>query len=124
MFQRPDDAIHRGYDKVTEADFARTDNFFSNYEPLPSKVSHEIFEDRDWFYQFTEPMQSLIQDVMANGDTGYFVCSANPRLVDGKPTKNPRYLQVRPDLAQPARSLPCGNGRASAIADCRQTAGL
>ena len=37
LFQRPDDAIHRGYDKVTEADFARTDNFFSNYEPLPSQ---------------------------------------------------------------------------------------
>ena len=34
LFQRPDDAIHRGYDKQTEADFALRDNFFSNYEPL------------------------------------------------------------------------------------------
>ena len=33
--------------------------------------------------------------------TGYSVCSAQPRLVDGKPTKNPRYLQLRPDLAHP-----------------------
>ena len=33
LFQRPDDAIHRGYDKQTESDFARLDNFFSNYEP-------------------------------------------------------------------------------------------
>jgi len=31
----------------------------------------------------------------------YFVCSANPRIVAGKPTKNPRYLQVRPDLSNP-----------------------
>jgi len=46
-------------------------------------------------------MQSLIQSVMANGNAGYFVCTANPRMVDGKPTKNPRYLQMRPDLLNP-----------------------
>lgn len=101
LFQRPDDAIHKGYDKITESDFARTDNFFSNYEPLPSKVSHDIFEDAVGFYQFTHPMQALIHEVMSNGGKGYFVCSANPRIVEGKPTKNPRYLQVRPDLLNP-----------------------
>jgi hypothetical protein len=101
LFQRPDDAIHRGYDKVTEADFARADNFFSNYEPLPAKVSREIFDNALEFHQFTEPMQSLIRSVMNNGNGGYFVCTANPRIVDGKPTKNPRYLQVRPDLLMP-----------------------
>jgi len=101
LFQRPDDAIHKGYDKITEADFARADNFFSNYEPLPSKASRDIFEDAISFYQFTQPMQSLIRDVMSNGVEGYFVCSANPRVVNGKPTKNPRYLQVRPDLLNP-----------------------
>ena len=37
LFQRPDDAIHRGYDKQTESDFARPDNFFSNYEPLTAE---------------------------------------------------------------------------------------
>jgi hypothetical protein len=104
LFQRPDDAIHRGYDKVTEADFARADNFFSNYEPLPVKTSHEIFEDAIGFHQFTEPMRGLIQSVMSNGNTGYFVCTANPRLVDGKPSKNPRYLQIRPDLLNPRRT--------------------
>ena len=34
-------------------------------------------------------------------DGGYSICSAQPRLIGGKPTKNPRYLQVRPDLARP-----------------------
>ena len=34
--------------------------------------------------------------------------SANPRLVDGKPSKNPRYLQQRPDRT---------NARATAAAD-------
>jgi len=100
LFQRPDDAIHRGYDKVTESDFARTDNFFSNYEPLPGKQAREFVEDALGFYKFTAPMRGLIQGVFANGG-GYFVCSANPRLVDGKPTKNPRYLQARPDLLAP-----------------------
>ena len=104
LFQRPDDAIHRGYDKVTEADFARGDNFFSNYEPLPSRVSREIFEDAIGFHQFTEPMRALIQEVMSNGNTGYFVCTANPRLVNGKPSKNPRYLQIRPDLLNPRQT--------------------
>jgi hypothetical protein len=100
LFQRPDDAIHRGYDKVTETDFARPDNFFSNYEPLPGSSARDLIEDALAFDQFTQPMQSLIQEVAGNS-CGYFVCSANPRLVDGKPTKNPRYLQIRPDLLVP-----------------------
>jgi len=103
LFQRPDDAIHRGYDKVTEADFSQPDNFFSNYEPLPARAARELIEDAIDFYQFTDPMQSLIKNVAANG-AGYFVCSANPRLVDGKQTKNPRYLQIRPDLTAPRES--------------------
>ena len=104
LFQRPDEAIHRGYDKVTESDFARSDNFFSNYEPLPVKAARELMEDAINFNQFTEPMQSLIQDVSADGSPNYFVCSAHPRLVDGKPSRNPRYLQIRPDLVQPRES--------------------
>ena len=52
------------------------------------------------FYQFTEPMQKFIREVATTGRPDYFVCSANPRLVDGKPTKNPRYLQKRPDLVR------------------------
>ncbi|MGV3532062.1 MAG: hypothetical protein ACO1QR_06800, partial [Chthoniobacteraceae bacterium] len=31
----------------------------------------------------------------------FFVSSAHPRMVDGKPSKNPRYLQLRPDLKAP-----------------------
>ena len=100
LFQRPDDAIHRGYDKVTEADFARDDNFFSNYEPLTTKVAHQLVEDAIAFYQFTEPMQKVIRDIAEAGKPAFFVSSANPRLVDGKPSKNPRYLQMRPDLVR------------------------
>ena len=101
LFQRPDDAIHRGYDKQTEADFARRDNFFSNYEPLTAADAREMVEDAIGFNQFTEPMQTLIRHAAESQGAGYFVSSAHPRLVDGKPSKNPRYLQVRADLQQP-----------------------
>jgi phosphoenolpyruvate carboxykinase (diphosphate) len=33
----------------------------------------------------------------ASLESGYFVCSAKPRLIDGKPSANVRYLQNRPD---------------------------
>ncbi|MGD0613990.1 MAG: hypothetical protein ABSA69_00940, partial [Verrucomicrobiota bacterium] len=91
LFQRPDDAIHRGYDKQAEFDFALRDNFFSNYEPLPSSVARELIEDSIGFYQFTEPMRRVIREAAADGKTGFFVSSAQPRLVEGKPSKNPRY---------------------------------
>ena len=104
LFQRPDDAIHRGYDKQTEADFARLDNFFSNYEPLTPADARALVEDAIGFNQFTEPMQSLIREVAESGTPSYFVSSAQPRLVDGKPSKNPRYLQIRPDLLRPRES--------------------
>jgi hypothetical protein len=101
LFQRPDDAIHRGYDKQTESDFARTGNFFSNYEPLPRKVAQELLDDAIGFEQFTPPMQHLIHSVAGDPHSKFFVSSAHPRMVDGKPSKNPRYLQLRPDLQHP-----------------------
>lgn len=104
LFQRPDDAIHRGYDKQTESDFAQPDNFFSNYEPLPAISAHELVDDAINFNRFTEPMQQMICDVARNGGSGFFVSTAHPRIVNGKPSKNPRYLQRRPDLVNPRES--------------------
>ncbi len=101
LFQRPDDAIHRGYDKQAENDFVQPDNFFSNYEPLTPANARGMVEDAIGFNQFTEPMQAFIREIAQTGQPEYFVCTANPRLVDGKPTKNPRYLQKRPDLVRP-----------------------
>src|SRR5204863_8029392 len=81
LFQRPDDAIHRGYDKQTESDFAQSDNFFSNYEPLTPKDMRELVEDAIGFYQFTEPMQKLIREVATTGRSEFFVSTAHPRVV-------------------------------------------
>lgn len=100
LFQRPDDAVHRGYDKQAENDFVQPDNFFSNYEPLTPSDATALVEDALGFYQFTEPMQKFVREVAETGGPAYFVCTANPRLVNGKPTKNPRYLQKRPDVVR------------------------
>jgi hypothetical protein len=101
LFQRPDDAVIRGYDRHAEADFSKPGQFFSNYEPLPRSLAQDMIDDAVRFGQFTAPMQELIKKVAATPDPDWFVCTANPRLVDGKPTKNPRYLQTRPDLDNP-----------------------
>ncbi len=96
LFQRPDEAIHRGYDTLTEAHFARDNNFFSNYAPLTQADAQKLLASAITLSEWTEPMQEVIR--RAAETPGYFVSSAHPRIVDGKPTKNPRYLQVRADL--------------------------
>ena len=103
LFQRPDEAIHRGYDKQTESDFAQPGNFFSNYEPLIPAQAREMVEDAIGFDEFSEPMQRIVRE-MSGASTGFFVSGSNPRLVEGKPSKNPRYLQSRPDLVNPRES--------------------
>ncbi len=105
LFQRPDDAIHRGYDKQAEADIATPGTFLSNFQPLTRADAIALRDDAVGFSQFTDPMRSLISS-FADAEPGttpdYFVCSANPRLVNGAPSKNPRYLQRRPDLTNAA----------------------
>ena len=103
LFQRPDDAVIRGYDKQAESDIAGPDTFLSNFEPLDGDDARELIEDAIGFSQFTEPMQEVIKRAAAGieGDPPYFVSSAQARLVDGKASKNPRYLQARQDLSNP-----------------------
>jgi hypothetical protein len=100
LFQRPDDAIHRGYDRLTERELAQPGNFISNFEPLTQADARALVDEAVGFSKFTAPMQALIRAAALGGDgPAYFVSSANPRLVDGVPSKNPRYLQLRPDIA-------------------------
>ena len=97
LFQRPDDAVIRGFDKRTELDFTQPGNFFSNFDPLSvGKIKRQVKQTLE-FDKYTQPMQDFLSDA-AKDDEGFVCSSANPRIVDGKPTKNPRYLQVRPDL--------------------------
>ena len=104
LFQRPDDAIHRGYDRQAEADIATPETFISNFEPLDGAAARELVDEAIGFSAFTVPMQRLIgaaAEAPESSSPAYFVSSAHPRLVDGKPSKNPRYLQLRPDISRP-----------------------
>ncbi|MEY2410706.1 MAG: hypothetical protein QOF48_3376, partial [Verrucomicrobiota bacterium] len=101
LFQRPDDAIHRGYDHQTESDFAGPGNFLSNYEPLTPAQARDEVEDALHFDKYTPAMRNFIREIADTGQPAYFVSNAHPRLVDGKPSRNPRYLQTRLDLLQP-----------------------
>ena len=102
LFQRPDEAIHPGYDKQTELDISQPGNFVANFEPISGVQLATLVEDVHTFFQFTRPMQERLRSAYEDG-SGYVVSSAHPRMVDGKPSKNPRYLQVRPDLVNPVR---------------------
>jgi len=101
FFQRPDDAIVRGYDKQTEVDLSSYGAFMSNYAPLGREFAKEETEDAIRFNQYTEPMQEMVFDFVNSESPAYYCTNAYPRIVDGSPTKNPRYLQVRPDLKNP-----------------------
>ena len=104
LFQRPDDAIIRGYDKRTESDFSQGGLFFSNYEPISRPDAAAMVKDAIRFEQFTPPLRKMLGAFVDGEKPAYVVSSHLPRIVDGKPTKNPRYLQNRPDLEDP-RSL-------------------
>lgn len=99
LFQRPDEAIHPGFDRQTEADMAGPGLFASNFQPLPPEEVRDLTERVDFFQPFTEVMkQHMLRAAQSNNSN---VCSAKPRLVGGAPSKNPRYLQVRPDARSP-----------------------
>jgi hypothetical protein len=93
LFQRPDEAIYRGYDVDAESDIVQKNTFLTNYEPLDVEDAVSIYEDTIQFEKYTQPVKDLIESVIDEEREGYFVTPSHPRIVDGKPTKNPRYLQ-------------------------------
>ena len=102
LFQRPDDAVIRGFDTQTEADMAEDGNFISNFEPLTKQDAIELVEDSVNFQEYSRPMREFIRSAAEElQDDEYFVASSHPRIVNGKPSLNMRYLQKRPDLANP-----------------------
>ncbi|MDG2124300.1 MAG: hypothetical protein P8J87_11405 [Verrucomicrobiales bacterium] len=104
LFQRPDDAVIRGYDKKTESDFSHKGTFFSNYEPIDRPDAKAMVADAIRFEAFTGAMQHTLSDFADASSPDYVISSHLPRIVDGKPTKNPRYLQNRLDLENPRAS--------------------
>lgn len=103
LFQRPDEAIVRGYDKRAESDMSKKGIFISNYEPLTRAQVKEMSEDVLRFDKFTRPMRENLENFLKEERPDYVVSSANPRIIDGKPSKNVRYLQNRDDIVNPRK---------------------
>jgi hypothetical protein len=101
LFQRPDDAIHRGVDKQAELDMASAGMFLSNYQALSLEEARDVVEHVVEFDRYSEPMKRLLRQFVEQPETGYVASSAHPRVVNGAPSTNPRYLQRRPDLENP-----------------------
>ncbi|MGB7344134.1 MAG: hypothetical protein WBD20_07965 [Pirellulaceae bacterium] len=97
LFQRPDDAVHRGLDKQTELDLSQPGNFISNFQPLAIDEVRKIVEDAIEFDKFTGPIAEMLLEA-AKREDGFVVSTAEPRIINGQRTTNPRYLQDRPDM--------------------------
>ena len=82
-------------------DMSGTGVLAANFQPIKAKEMKELTEELYFFDLFTPSMQKHMMEAAAADEKDFNMCSAKPRLVDGKPTKNPRYLQVRPDVAVP-----------------------
>ncbi|MBE9526872.1 MAG: hypothetical protein IME94_07835, partial [Proteobacteria bacterium] len=101
LFQRPDDAVIKGFDKQTELEMALPGNFVANFQPLTADDLIEITEDQVEFDKYTLPMRNLLCKSLEEEKIA--VSSAHPLMVNGEPSKNPRYLQVRTDLSNPLK---------------------
>jgi len=100
LFQRPDDAIYPGFDKQTEYDMGCQGLLAANFKPIEPEEIESIKNEIDLYEFFTDDMKEHIDNCVKE-ECEFSVCSAKPRIWEGKPTKNPRYLQLRPDIAEP-----------------------
>lgn len=101
LFQRPDDCVIKGYDKQAEKDLSSPNTFLSNFEPLTKDHVRKIKEDTIGFDYYTEPVKELINNFLSDSGAEYLVVPSEPRLINGVPSANQRYLQVRPDFIHP-----------------------
>ncbi|MGJ5815932.1 hypothetical protein [Paludibaculum fermentans] len=101
LFQRPDDAVIRGFDAQAEADLATPNTFISNFEPITREQARELVDHVVQFDKYTMPMKRLLRDFVNSAEGSYVVSSAHARVIDGKPSKNPRYLQQVPTRVDP-----------------------
>lgn len=93
LFQRPDEAVIRGYDKEAEQEIVDNGTFLTNYAPLTKADAEELIDNAISFERYTQPVKDFIKKVAESNSNDYFVTPSHPRIVDGLPTKNPRYLQ-------------------------------
>lgn len=103
FFQRPDEAIHKGYDKQAEADLSGDNLFVTNYRLL-TKADVQVIKDDVMAYISYSPAVKAHIDAFLAGDETYCIVSSEPRIVKGKVSKNPRYLENRKDFLTPIKN--------------------
>jgi len=103
FFQRPDDAVHKGYDLQAEKDLSSNNLFATNYQPLTKTEVEEIKNDVMGYIAYTEPVKNHIETFLKCEDE-YCVVSSETRIVDGARSKNPRYLEHRSDFMNPLKT--------------------
>lgn len=100
LFQRPDEAVVRGYDKEAEADMCKKGTFLTNYEPLTHADAQDLYDHAIEFDKYTQPVKDLVEEFITNENEEFFVVPSHTRLVGGVPTKNPRYLQYNRNIEE------------------------
>ena len=103
FFQRPDDAVHKGYDLQAEKDLSSSNLFVTNYQPLTKSDVEELKNDVMGYIAYTEPVKTHIESFL-KGDDEYCIVSSETRIVDGARSKNPRYLEHRSDFMNPLKT--------------------
>jgi len=104
FFQRPDDAIHKGYDRQAEKDLSSGNLFATNFQPLTKADVEEIKNDVMGYVAYTDPVRAHIEEFLSPDCKDEFcVVSSEPRIVNGERSKNPRYLEHRLDFMDPIK---------------------
>jgi len=103
FFQRPDEAINKGYDRKAEKDLSSNNLFVTNYAPLKKEDVRNIKEDVMGYISYTDAVKEHINSFL-EGDNEYCIVSSEPRIVDGAFSKNPRYLENRSDFIEPIKN--------------------
>jgi hypothetical protein len=94
LFQRPDEAVVRGYDKGAELDLVTEGRFLTNYELLKKEDAVVLYEDTINFDKYTQPVKDFIESIVkSDKEEEFFALPSHTRIVNGEPTKNPRYLE-------------------------------
>ena len=125
LFQRPDDAIHRGFDKDAEADISLAGNISSRISSRSTlEQAQEHRRSRGGVRQIHRADEAAAQRVCGGcrGRNSWFRRPIRAWWT-GSPSKNPRYLQKRPDLVESAGYVSGGNRDAPGARDPRETAG-
>jgi hypothetical protein len=101
LFQRPDEAVVRGYDKGAELDLVTEGRFLTNYELLKKEDAIALYEDTINFDKYTQPVKDFIESIVkSDKEEEFFAVPSHTRIVNGEPTKNPRYLEPSKNIVE------------------------